>query len=102
MLGRQAPADRTLFWRYKINSQRAARSGSWKYLRINGNEFLFDVVVDQRERANLARRHPEVLRRLKDEWERWNAGMLPITEDVRSHGVNGKIQADHYHAEGTD
>jgi arylsulfatase A-like enzyme len=102
LLGRQAPVERTLFWRYKINSQRAARSGNWKYLRINDNEFLFDVEVDQRERANLAKRHPEVLQRLKGEWEHWNAGMLPITEDVRSHGVDGKTQADHYHAEGTD
>jgi len=28
--------------------------------------------------------------------------MLAITPDVRTHGVNGKVQADHYHADGTD
>ena len=102
LLGRQPPVERTLFWRYKMHGQRAVRSGNWKYLRINDNEFLFDVVTDQRERANLARRHPEVLQALKGEWERWNVGMLPITEDVRSHGVDGKVQADRYHAAGTD
>jgi len=102
LTGQRAPGERTLFWRYKANAQRAVRSGNWKYLRINGNEFLFDVTVDQRERANLAQRHPDVFARLKGEWEKWNAGMLAITPDVRTHGVNGKVQADHYHAEGTD
>jgi hypothetical protein len=62
----------------------------------------YDVAVDQRERANLVQRHPEVLQKLKGEWERWNAGMLAITPDVRTHGVNGKVQADHYHADGSD
>jgi arylsulfatase A-like enzyme len=102
LTGQRAPGERTLFWRYKANAQRAVRSGNWKSLRINGNEFLFDVTVDQRERANLAQRHPDVFARLKGEWEKWNAGMLAITPDVRTHGVNGKVQADHYHAEGTD
>jgi arylsulfatase A-like enzyme len=102
LTGQRAPAARTLFWRYKANAQRAVRSGNWKYLRINGNEFLFDVTVDQRERANLAQRHPDVFARLKGEWETWNAGMLAITPEVRTHGVNGKVQADHYHADGTD
>lgn len=69
-----------------------------KYLRINSNEFLFDFVQDQRERASLAERHPEVLQRLKGAWGRWNVSMLPITEDVRSHGVDGTVQADRYHA----
>jgi arylsulfatase A-like enzyme len=102
LTGQRAPAERTLFWRYKANAQRAIRSGNWKYLRINGNEFLFDVTVDQRERANLAQRHPDVFEKLKGEWETWSASMLPITPDVRTHGVNGKVQADRYHAEGTD
>jgi arylsulfatase A-like enzyme len=102
LLGQRPPAERTLFWRYKANAQRAVRSGNWKYLRIHDNEFLFDVVSDQRERANLAKRHPDVLERLKSAWEGWNAGMLPITADVRTGGINGKVQADHYHADGTD
>jgi hypothetical protein len=39
---------------------------------------------------------------VKGEWEAWNAAMLAITPEVRTHGVNGKVQADHYHAGGTD
>ncbi|NRR28724.1 sulfatase-like hydrolase/transferase [Oxalobacteraceae bacterium] len=91
-----APVERTLLWRYKANAQRAIRSGDWKYLKIGGNEFLFDVAVDQRERANLKRKHPEVFDRLKAQWESWNKEMLPITADVRTHGVSGVVQADRY------
>ncbi|GAB2868849.1 sulfatase-like hydrolase/transferase [Pseudoduganella ginsengisoli] len=96
LLGEQAPVERTLFWRYKANEQRAVRAGNWKYLKLNGNEFLFDVAVDQRERANLANRYPDKLAELKQQWERWNADMLPITPEVRTHGVSGKVQADKY------
>ncbi len=96
LLGDAKPFDRTLFWRYKANKQRAVRSGKWKYLRIADNEFLFDVVQDQRERANLAQKQPDVFANLKQQWESWNTTMLPITDDVRTHAVDGKVQADHY------
>jgi arylsulfatase A-like enzyme len=102
LLGEQAPQERTLFWRYKANAQRAVRAGNWKYLKLNGNEFLFDVAKDQRERANLARKYPDKLAELKQQWERWNADMLPIGPEVRTHGVNGKVQADKYAPQGTD
>ena len=96
LLGLGAPTPRTLFWRYKANAQRAVRSGNWKYLKINDNEFLFDVVADQRERANLSAKYPEVLARLRSNWESWSAGMLPITPEVRTYGVSSKVQADRY------
>lgn len=99
ILGHNAPYSRTLFWRYKANTQRAVRSGNWKYLKISGNEFLFDVATDQRERANLALKHPQVFTQLKQQWEAWNNTMLPITQDVRTHAVDGKTQADRYRSQ---
>jgi arylsulfatase A-like enzyme len=98
LLGASAPQPRTLFWRYKANAQRAVRSGNWKYLQIAGNEFLFDVVADQHERANLSTRQPQVFAQLKQQWSDWNATMLPITPDVKTHAVDGKVQADRYRA----
>ena len=62
LAGRVPPHPRKLFWRYKFGSQRAVRDGNWKYLRIQGNEFLFDVVQDPRERANLKERRESRLR----------------------------------------
>jgi len=94
--GREPAHPRTLYWRYKAQSQRAVRDGDWKYLKINDNEFLFDVAVDERERANLRGRHPDVFERLRHQWEAWNEGFLPVTEDVYTHGVTPDIQADRY------
>ena len=102
LLGERTSAPRTLYWRYKANAQRAVRSGNWKYLKINDNEFLFDVVVDQRERANLAAKHPDVFEQLRRQWETWNTSMLPITPEVRTHSLSPKIQADHYVPQRTD
>ncbi|HVW71368.1 MAG TPA: sulfatase-like hydrolase/transferase [Steroidobacteraceae bacterium] len=90
------PVERTLYWRYKANHQRAVRSGDWKYLKINDNEFLFDVVVDQRERANLAQKHPDILADLKKKWAAWDRQMLPIPRKSYSHSVTPAHQADHY------
>ena len=42
----------------KFRSQKAMRSASWKWLSIEGNEFLFDLSRDARERANLAAQQP--------------------------------------------
>ena len=98
LLGEQQPQSRLLFWRYKANDQKAVRSGDLKYLKIAGNEFLFNVVEDPRERANLADKKSEELVRLKQQWEAWNNTMLPITSDVRTYKVDAKVQADHFRA----
>jgi len=87
---------RTLYWRYKAQAQRAVRDGAWKYLKVNDNEFLFDVAADERERANLRDLEPEVFTRLKTQWAAWDAQFLPITDDVYTHGVTPDIQADRY------
>ncbi|MBV9508039.1 MAG: sulfatase-like hydrolase/transferase [Acidobacteriia bacterium] len=92
-----ARVSRKLFWRYKYNSQRAMRDGNWKWLKIQENTFLFDVVADPLERANMKYREAGVYRRLVTEYEAWNGTMLP--EDPRSSTAplgTGKQLADHY------
>jgi len=96
MTSRAAPHPRKLYWRYKAGSQRAVRDGDWKYLRIAGNEFLFDVIKDPRERANLKDRHREVFDRLKSDWEAWNDTMLPERPRPATYGNPGNFVADHY------
>ena len=94
--GRKPSYPRTLFWRYKANAQRALRDGNFKYLKINENEFLFDVVVDPRERANLRHRNSQTFERLRAQWLELDREFLPLSEDVFSHGLSPDIQADHY------
>ena len=67
--------DRALYWRMKHRDQRALREGKWKYLAIGAHEYLFDVEADERERANLAARHPERLAQLRTRYADWSATM---------------------------
>jgi arylsulfatase A-like enzyme len=96
LIGGAAPHARKLYWRFKPGSQRAERDGDWKYLRIAGNEFLFDVAKDPRERANLKGRYPEIFDRLKSQWEAWNSAMLAERPRPARYGQPGEFMADHY------
>jgi arylsulfatase A-like enzyme len=72
--GRRAVYARTFFWRTR--SQGAAREGKWKYVREGKNEFLFDLSVDEREQANYKDLEPQVLERLRGEFNKWESGVL--------------------------
>ncbi len=98
LTGARFPHPRRLFWRYKANGQRALRDGDWKYLKIQGSEFLFDLARDPRERANLKGRHPEIFQALQADWVRWNATMLPLVRDSYSDAADGSRLADRYGA----
>ena len=74
--------ERPLHWRMNHRGQRALRMGDWKYLRVDGNDYLFNIPADERERANLGGRHPERLAKLRQAWEDWNATMPPIPQDA--------------------
>jgi len=91
-----APMSRKLFWRYKYADQQAARDGDWKYLKILDNTFLFDVVQDPMERANLKDRHRDVYDRLVGQWNEWDATMLPLDPQSSTLGFTGDQLADHY------
>jgi arylsulfatase A-like enzyme len=89
------PVARKLFWRYKANAQRAARDGDYKYLKILDNTFLFNVVEDPMERANLKERHKDIYDRITAEWRKWNATMLPEIDESFSGSFTGDQLADH-------
>ena len=90
-----APVERKLFWRYKANAQRAARDGDYKYLKILDNTFLFNVVEDPMERANLQERRKDVYDRITAEWYAWNATMLPESDESNTENFTGGQLADH-------
>ena len=74
--------ERPLYWRMNHRSQRALRSGDWKYLRVDGHDYLFNLSADVRERANLAGHQPERLQAMRSDWEAWNADMPAIPDDA--------------------
>ncbi|WP_259165871.1 sulfatase [Comamonas sp. BIGb0152] len=74
--------DQPLFWRMNHRGQRAMRDGDWKYLRVDGVDYLFNLRADERERANMASVLPERLHRMVAAWEAWNASMPAIPGDA--------------------
>jgi len=94
--GDAASIPRKLYWRFHANAQRAMRDGEMKWLKIRDNTFLFNVVSDPLERANLKEREPQVYRRMVAEFEEWNGTMLPENPNGYYEKINGKQWADHY------
>lgn len=88
--------DHDLYWR--VASQGAVRRGKWKFLidrrprPLLGNwprypgtwELLYDVTVDGREAANVARHHPDVVAELRAAYATYEAQLLPYAPDHRN------------------
>ena len=75
--------ERTFFWlgaRIGTND-RAMREGRWKYISDSSlfPGMLFDVEADPGERKELAARHPDVLKRLRDKHAAWESSIRPVT-----------------------
>ena len=83
--GARTPYDRTLFWRTRL--QDAALSGKWKYLREGKDEFLFDLLVDEREQADFKAENPDKFQWLRTEYQKWQAQVLPYPRAVDRSGV---------------
>lgn len=77
-----ATFERPLYWRMNHRQQRALRVGDWKYLKVDQHEYLFNIPADERERANLAKKEPQRLEQLREDWLRWDASLMPIPADA--------------------
>ncbi len=78
-------AERPLFWEHEGN--RAVRKGRWKLVATHkGGWELYDLEADRTEAADLASRHPGIVRELAALWDAWarESGVLPWDEVVRS------------------
>jgi arylsulfatase A-like enzyme len=73
---------RPLYWRMNHRGQRALRDGDWKYLRVDDNDYLFNLPGDERERANLGLVEPQRLADMRADWEAWERTMPPIPADA--------------------
>jgi arylsulfatase A-like enzyme len=95
LIDRRPPVSRKLYWRYKANHQRAMRDGDFKYLKILDNTFLFNIVDDPMERANLKDRRKDIFDRLEKDWYEWDSTMLPEVDESRTGSNAGDRWADH-------
>lgn len=76
--GARSMHDRKLFWRCR--NQDAVRSGKWKYLKEDENEYLFDLSIDEREQADFKEQYPEMFQQLRRDYQMWQSQVLPRPE----------------------
>jgi arylsulfatase A-like enzyme len=74
--------ERPLFWRMKHRHQRAMRVGDWKYLKVDDNEYLFNLKQDARERANLSARESARFESMRKQYQVWESNVPSIPEDA--------------------
>ncbi len=77
-----ANEDRVLFFEHE--GHRAVRAGKWKLVALDEEDWeLYDFTVDRIETNNLARKHPEVVKKLSRLWEAWGKENLvtPLPKD---------------------
>ena len=73
----QQEIERTFYWRtFQRAKQKAIRQGNWKYLQVENEEYLFDLMADPREKNNLKLTHTEIFNRLKNEFANWEKEVL--------------------------
>jgi arylsulfatase A-like enzyme len=77
--GRRGPVPRTLYWSYKRAEQRrwAVRDGDWKYITDNGNEYLYNLALDEVEKINLKDADPARFQRLRAMLDAWKRDTAP-------------------------
>lgn len=77
-----------MYWEHQNN--RAIRWDNWKAVRDEkGSEWeLYDIVKDRTERLNVAEQHPDLMKKLIGEWERWAYAnfVLPKHPDKKEKG----------------
>jgi len=71
------------------------RDGDYKYLKILDNTFLFNVIDDPMERANLKERRKDTYDRLVAKWYEWNATMLSEVDESHTESNTGDNWAYH-------
>jgi len=78
IMGKKKEVDRTLYWRlFQRTNHKAMRSGKWKYLRDEkGDEYLFDLSKDPREKDNLKEKQQQVFEKLKKQYTDWEKTVL--------------------------
>jgi len=91
------PPHEMLYWRFLF--QWAIRSNDWKLVKPKNKPLeLYRIATDPNESRNMIQNHPEVVERLKAEYDRWNAEMSPAQWSwVPAYGGNIRISADDPH-----
>jgi arylsulfatase A-like enzyme len=79
--GKRAAFEHTVFFRSAQRGaptgQGAVRSGKYKYFVAGTTEHLYDLSVDPGEKNDIKDTHADVLAKLRAQYKKWDAQMLP-------------------------
>ena len=77
--GQRLP-ERDLFWR--LDEQRAVRRGPWKWVSTGpGRSELYNLNDDLGEKNDVAAAHPELVQKLEEAWQEWEADVNRSAEE---------------------
>jgi arylsulfatase len=54
----------------------------WKKWRLVKNEELYDLKIDPAQKKNIAAEHPDVLKTMRDHYDKWWADIAPTIDDL--------------------
>lgn len=75
--GEKDPVERTFFWRtFQRKDQQAIRKGRWKYLKVESDEYLFDIIKDPSEKNDQKNEQQQVLKEMKATYASWQSSVL--------------------------
>jgi len=73
--------DRMIVVQYHIEIPKWNATVMWKKWRLVKGSELYDIAADPGQKANVADRHPDIVRALRDHYERWWAEVEPIAQE---------------------
>jgi len=73
--GWKPPVEQTFVWRDNWHDQKALRWGHWKWLKIQGEEYLFNLEEDPGEQENRKERNIDNVYWLRDIYQQWESAM---------------------------
>lgn len=75
--GEKKTIQRIFYWRvFQRNQQNALLDGSWKYLKDEKGEYLFDLSTDAGEKNDLKEVQKDIFERLKQQYREWEKTVL--------------------------
>jgi len=87
--------SRKFFWRVSnYRSHSAFRYENYKYLKIENEEFLFNLLEDPGETNDLKKELPGVFKQLKNQWTRLNREMLEPIKYSRNSKENSDLLSE--------
>ncbi len=73
--GAKDEVEQTLVWRENQHQTKAIRWGKWKWLAKEGNDYLYNLQNDPKEKTNLIERNSDILHWLKRIYSQWEHSM---------------------------